>query len=57
VSALDFDRIANALRETMISPNEPDTNLEPSNVVDGLFRIARAIDHLAAVIGDREQEK
>jgi hypothetical protein len=36
-----------ALLETLISPNEVDSNLEPANVVDGLFAIARAIEHLA----------
>jgi hypothetical protein len=32
-----------ALRETLISPNESDRNWEPANVVDGLFAIMRAI--------------
>ena len=34
----------NAIRSTLISPNEADSNSEPANVVDGLFAIARAID-------------
>ena len=39
-----------AIRDSCISPNETDSNLEPANVVDGLFSIARAIDRLAAAI-------
>jgi len=42
--------VAAALQSTLISPNESDSNLEPANVVDGLFAIARAIDHLADTI-------
>jgi hypothetical protein len=42
--------IAKALRDTLISPNEADSNLEPANVVDGLFKIARAILRLAEAI-------
>lgn len=40
----------NAIRATLISPNESDANLEAANVVDGLFAIARAIDRLADAI-------
>jgi hypothetical protein len=36
------DKVATALRATLISPNEFDTNGEAANVVDGLFAIARA---------------
>ena len=39
--------VGNAIRSTLISPNESDSNLEAANVVDGLFAIARAIDNLA----------
>jgi hypothetical protein len=35
--------VYDGLRETLISPNEADTNLEPANVVDGLYAIMRAI--------------
>ena len=35
--------LAGALRDTLISPNESDSNLEAANVVDGLFAIARAL--------------
>jgi len=42
-----------AIRETLISPNELDRNMEPANVVDGLFTIARTIDRLAKAIEDQ----
>jgi hypothetical protein len=32
------------LKAALISPNEPDRDGEPPNIVDGLFTIARAID-------------
>jgi len=41
------DLLYHALRETLISPNEADRNLEPANVVDGLFAISRALHHIA----------
>lgn len=34
---------AQAIRDTMISPNVPDANLEPANLVDVLDGIGRAI--------------
>jgi hypothetical protein len=37
------DRIAQALTDTLISPNECDRNLENANVVDGLYEVSRAI--------------
>lgn len=53
---------AQALKETLISPNVADSNMEPANVVDvvnnvarGCFAIAKAIDNLAAAI--RETSK
>jgi len=49
------------LRECLISPNEADQNLEPANVVDGLFAISRAmwgiaksIDELSEAVKNRE---
>jgi hypothetical protein len=42
--------IAEALCNTLISPNEEDRNLEPANIVDGLFAIARAVDRLATQV-------
>jgi hypothetical protein len=41
---------AQALREALISPNECDANLEPANVVDGLFALARALVAVAQAI-------
>lgn len=44
------DRIADALRATLISPNESDANYEPANAVDAIAQagrnIARALDRL-----------
>ena len=39
-----------ALLECLISPNEADSNLEPANVVDGLYAIARALHAVAEAI-------
>ncbi len=41
------DPVAIAILEVLRSPNEGDSNGEAANIVDGLFAIARAIDHLA----------
>ncbi|MDP9364208.1 MAG: hypothetical protein M3Q10_08280 [Chloroflexota bacterium] len=41
------NQVAEALVNTLVSPNESDRNMEAANVVDGLFAVARAIDHLA----------
>ena len=48
---------ASAIRETLVSPNECDRNLEAANVVDGLFAIARALDHVAVTIAESFQSK
>ena len=45
-------KLADAIRDTLISPNEPDVNLEPANVVDGLFFIGRAIKQVARSLSD-----
>lgn len=37
-----------AIVRTLESPNEPDSNGENANVVDGLFYIGRALHRLAA---------
>jgi hypothetical protein len=42
-----LDHTAEALRATLISATEEDQNLESANVVDGLFAIARALEHIA----------
>ena len=46
----DQTQIAGALKTALISPNEPDRAGEPSNIVDALFAIARAIDGLTAAV-------
>ena len=45
--------VATAILESLISPNEQDRNLEPANVVDGLFAIARALGRIADALEDR----
>jgi hypothetical protein len=49
------DVVAEALHAVLVSPNEADSNLEPANVVDGLFAIARAIRALAHAVGEHGQ--
>jgi hypothetical protein len=39
--------IVDMLGEVFVSPNESDRNGEPTNVVDGLFAIARALTAIA----------
>lgn len=40
-------KIAAAIRDVLVSPNEADSNFEHANVVDGLFAIARALNKIA----------
>jgi hypothetical protein len=40
------DRVADAIRDTLCSPNVSDSNFEPANVVDALESIARALRQL-----------
>mgnify|MGYP001580238772 CR=1 FL=1 len=42
--------IADALRETLLSSTESDTNDDPATIVDGLFAIARGIEALARAV-------
>jgi hypothetical protein len=54
--------VAQALLDTMISPNCLDSNFESANVVDGLYEVARAIRFAAteladAIRGQRQQDK
>jgi hypothetical protein len=42
-----YSDIADAIRNTLISPNECDRNLESANVVDALFFVGRQIRLLA----------
>jgi len=46
----DAIKLASAISNCLITPNESDSNWEPANVVDGLFAIARAIHHVARAI-------
>lgn len=59
------DDIAQALRDTLISVNEPDSNLEPANVVDAIVKagrivaasnekIAEAINRLCEILIEKE---
>jgi hypothetical protein len=47
---MDGNEIAEALSNTLISPNEADSNFEPANVVDGLYAIARGLHHVARAV-------
>ena len=57
--------VSAALRDTLISPNETDSNFEAANVVDGLFAISRSIRYHANVLawialvehGDPDQQR
>jgi hypothetical protein len=42
--------ITSAMESAFVSPNESDSNMEPANVVDGLFAIARALHRVAKAI-------
>jgi hypothetical protein len=53
IRLLDTDPPTMAIAAGLISPNEADSNGEPTNVVDGLYAIARAVHRLADVIGER----
>jgi len=44
------DQIGKAIVRVLESPNEHDSNLEPANVVDGLYCIARALERIAVAI-------
>jgi hypothetical protein len=53
--------IAQALAEVLISPNVPDRNLEPANLVDttdrigtALFAVADALHDVARAVRERE---
>lgn len=55
----DFQKIVNQMYNCFISPNVSDDNFEPSNLVDvvdnvakALSRIAKAIDGLAEAVRD-----
>ena len=51
-SERDVVKVLRWLASTFESINELDEQGEPTNVVDGLFAIARAIEHLASATED-----
>ena len=50
-------KIASAILNTLVSPNECDSNFENANVVDGLFAIARALRGVAEAIQSLAESK
>ncbi len=48
------DGVAEALCQIGISPNVPDSNLEPANLVDALARIGDAIHHGLKYLGNAD---
>lgn len=52
-----LDETAKALRATLISPNESDSNFEAANVVDGLFAIARALTRIAVALEEKANSR
>lgn len=47
--------LGRALDRNFTSPNEADRNLEPANVVDGLFAIARGLHDVADAIREGKE--
>ncbi|MGC2272699.1 MAG: hypothetical protein WA555_13415 [Candidatus Sulfotelmatobacter sp.] len=45
-----LEQIAQAIDRNFSSPNCSDSNGEVANVVDGLYRVAEAIDNLAVIL-------
>ena len=43
MSRIANDQLADAIRETLISPNESDANWEPANVVDAIANAGRNV--------------
>jgi hypothetical protein len=53
----DAAEISEALRATLMSPNVPDSNFEPANLVDvvdrlarGMFAVSKSLDNLADAV-------
>ena len=46
----ESDPVADSLDRNLTSLNELDSNLEAANVVDGLFAIARGLNHVAEAL-------
>lgn len=47
------DTVPEAIRAALISPNVPDDNLEPANIVDVVNRLSRMTLHVADAITAR----
>lgn len=56
IKTTNQDPIARAIWATLESANECDSNLEPANVVDGLFAIARSISKLADAVQEANEK-
>ncbi len=52
----DNNEIAAAIRYAFVSPNVPDSNLEPANLVDTSDRIASALFKLAKSVEGQTEE-
>lgn len=50
---MNRNNIAEALIRVLESPNETDRNMETANIVDGIYRLARAIEELTEVLNRR----
>ena len=48
--------LKSALYDVFVSPNEADSNMEPANMVDGLFAIARALHRIGKCLEDKMME-
>jgi len=48
--AFAINDAAEVLARNLVSPNCADSNLEPANVVDGLYRIAGSLQQVASAL-------
>lgn len=51
---MNDDDLADAIRDTLISPNCSDSNMEPANVVDGLYAVAQSIGRGLKLLGNAD---
>ena len=49
------DEALRSIATSLVSPNCLDSNLEPANVVDGLYAIANALESIARAIEGRTE--
>ena len=42
--------LADAMHNTLMSPNESDSNWEAANIVDAMYRVARGLHHVARAV-------